>query len=318
MKTYKWGVVGLGTIATEFAQTFNQKESQLYAAASRNLAKATQFAAAYGIEKAYGSYQELFSDPEVDIVYVATPHNHHLEIILAALTHGKHVLCEKAITMDSQELARAKKLATEKNLILAEAMTIFSMPLYQELQQRIAANLYGKLKMIQVSFGSFKEPDARNRFFNPELAGGALLDIGTYAFSFARFFLSTQPTFLETTVLPFPTGVDEQSVTILRNAQDEMATVALTFQAKMPKQGIVAFEKAFLTINDFPRADQAILTFTDGSSETIKAGTSDQALNYEIANMIQLIKGAKENTALALSTDVLALMDQIRTKSQEK
>ncbi|WP_314060171.1 Gfo/Idh/MocA family oxidoreductase [uncultured Vagococcus sp.] len=314
MPHYRWAIVGLGTIATQFADTFNPELGELYGAASRHLERAQSFAAKHHISKAFGSYEELFADPMVDIVYIATPHNHHLESIIPALENGKHVLCEKAITLNSKELAQAKQLASEKGLILAEAMTIFYMPLYLTLRERINTGEFGKLKMIQASFGSFKEADPTNRFFNPDLAGGAILDIGTYALSFVRFFLSAQPTFIQSTMAPFETGVDEQSVTILRNENDEMATVALTFQSKMPKQGIVAFEKAFITINEFPRADTAMITYLDGQIETLQSGEEALALNYEVSNMTQFIDGTLPNDSLNLTTDVVALMDRMRAQ----
>lgn len=314
MSHYRWAIVGLGSIATQFAENFNPQLGELYGAASRHLAKAQSFAADYHITKAFGSYDDLFADPLVDIIYIATPHNHHLDSILPALKSGKHVLCEKAITMDSKELAQAKQLAKEKGLILAEAMTIFNMPLYLSLKERIDSGEFGQLKMIQTSFGSFKEADPQNRFFNPELAGGALLDIGTYALSFVRFFLSEQPNFVQSTMSPFKTGVDEQSVTILRNQQNEMATIALTFQAKMPKQGIVAFEKAYITINEFPRADTAVITYLNGKVETFRSGKESLALNYEVSNMNQLIDGTMANHSLDLTSDVMDLMDRMRSQ----
>lgn len=134
MKKYQWGIVGLGTIAHEFAESFNQETSELTAVASRTSEKAENFAHRYNIPKAYGSYQEMLDDAEIDIVYIAVPNRQHIDHILAALEAGKHVLCEKAITMNKKELADAMRLAEEKNLILAEAMTIFNMPLYQQLR----------------------------------------------------------------------------------------------------------------------------------------------------------------------------------------
>lgn len=314
MKKFNWGIIGLGEIATQFAETFDPETGNLIGAASRSLAKAETFAQAHQIPKAYGSYKEIVKDPEIDVIYIATPHNHHLDSILLALNNNKHVLCEKAITMNSQELIEAQTLAQAKGLVLAEAMTIFNMPLYQALKTRIDSDEFGALKMIQASFGSYKEADPTNRFFNQELAGGAILDIGTYALAFTRFFLSEQPNFVQSTMLPFTTGVDEQSVTILRNPQNEMATVALSFQAKMPKQGIVAFEKAFLTITDYPRADFCTITFLDGHVENFQVGQSSLAMNYEVINMSKLITGELKNPSLELTRDVMALMDIMRSQ----
>jgi predicted dehydrogenase len=312
MKKYQWGIIGLGTIAHEFTETFDQETSELAAVASRTSEKAKNFAERYHIPKAYGTYQELLMDEDIDIVYIAVPNRQHIQHILQALHANKHVLCEKAITMNKVELDEAMRLAEEKNLILAEAMTIFNMPLYQQLRSLMDTNKLGALKMIQAPFGSYKEPEPTNRFFNPELAGGALLDIGTYAVSFARFFLSSQPEVMASTMIPFETGVDEQSITILRNKENELATVSLTFQAKMPKVGIVAFENGYLTISDYPRADRAEVIFNDGTREWIESGSTAQAMNYEIANMVKIIKGELPNRSLFLTKDVIEILDTMQ------
>lgn len=309
MKKYQWGIIGLGNIAHEFAEHFDQETSELAAVASRTIDKAEAFARRYHIPKAYGSYQEMLNDQEIDIIYIAVPNRQHSQHIMEALAANKHVLCEKAITMNKKELTEAMKLAEEKNLVLAEAMTIFNMPLYQQLRSLIDTNKLGSLKMIQAPFGSYKDPDPTNRFFNPELAGGALLDIGTYAVSFARFFLSSQPEVIASTMVPFETGVDEQSVTILRNKENELATISLTFQAKMPKVGIVAFEEGYITITDYPRADRAEIIFNDGTKEWIESGSTAQAMNYEIENMVKTIKGELPNRSLFLTHDVIEILD---------
>lgn len=312
MKKFQWGIVGLGSIANEFAESFDQPSSTLAAVASRTLEKAQDFATRHSIKKAYGDYREMLQDAEVDIVYIAVPNRQHIDYILPALEAGKHVLCEKAITMNKAELQQAIQLAEQKQLILAEAMTIFNMPLYHQLRSMIDSGKLGALKMIQAPFGSYKEPDPTNRFFNPDLAGGALLDIGTYAVSFARFFLSSQPEVIASRMIPFKTGVDEQSVTILQNKENELATINLTFQAKMPKIGIVAFENGYISINDYPRADQAEIIYTDGTKELIENGHRAQAMNYEIENMVKMIEGELPNRSLYLTTEVIALLDDMQ------
>lgn len=312
MTTYRWAILGLGGMATEFAKHFEPTLGTLVAAASRSLDKATTFCETHAIPKAHGSYQDLFADPEVDIIYIATPHNHHYASIKSALTNNKHVLCEKAITLNAKELTEMIELAEEKKLILAEAMTIYHMPLFQELKKRIEAQEFGTLKTIQASFGSFKENDPSNRFFNPDLAGGALLDIGTYAVSFVRYFLSSQPTEIKSLMSPFSTKVDEQSVTILQNSQNELATVTLTFQAKMPKQCVIALEKAFITVTDYPRASTATITYLDGHTEHLTIGKTELALNYEVENMTHYVNQTKKNQTLALSYDVMTILDAMR------
>jgi predicted dehydrogenase len=323
----RWGVLGLGQIAREFAIAVPLAGGRLLAAGSRDQGKADAFAAAWGAERAYGSYEALLSDPEIDVIYLATPHNSHGELILECLNHGKHVLCEKVITTDAHQLRTAQELAQTRGLLVAEAMTIYHMPLFQELRSVIQSGQLGILKMIQAPFGSYKDADPANRFFNPELAGGALLDIGTYALSLMRFFLSSQPHRVKTLALPFATGVDESASIILENKQGELATISLTFRAKMPKIAVVAGDLGYITIDNYPRADHAAFVPHDGPSQIITAGQSSQALVYEAIAMQKAIQNLKADpdtyrTALSdlsadLSLDVLDLMDEIRRQWRE-
>ncbi|QWU16086.1 Predicted dehydrogenase [Paenibacillus sophorae] len=311
MSKVKWAIIGPGGIAQEFSEALKKCGGTLYAVGSRSLDKAQHFAEQYGADKAYGDYNEMLQDPEIDAVYVSTPHSNHYEYIIESLKHGKHVLAEKAITVNITQLREIAALAEEKGLVVAEAMTIYHMPLYDKLRQIVDSGKIGPLKMIQVSFGSYKEYDVNNRFFNKDLAGGALLDIGTYALSFARFFLSAQPKEILTTFKPFETGVDEQSGILLKNDADEMTVISLTMRAKMPKRGVVAGENGFITVDNFPRASKAVIQYLDGTSETIEAGDTDEAIQYEIKHMEQAIAAGSSGT-LQLSLDVMEIMSNVR------
>lgn len=312
MNHLKWAIVGPGSIAAEFAAALNELGGTLYAVGSRTMEKAEAFASQYGAEKAYGNYSEMLQDPEIDVVYISTPHSHHYEYIMESLQNNKHVLCEKAITVNSRQLREITQLAEEKSLVVAEAMTIYHMPLYKKLRQLVNEGTIGRLKMVQVSFGSHKEYDVNNRFFSKDLAGGALLDIGTYALSFTRFFLSQQPHEILTTVKRFETGVDEQSGIILNNAADEMAVISLTMRSKMPKRGVVAGELGFITVDNFPRASTATIQYLDGTVETIEAGDTSKALQYEIEDMQRYIADKSHKETLSLSLDVMDIMSNVR------
>lgn len=312
MKKLNWAILGPGLIANDFAKALLEVNGSIYAVGSRTLEKAEEFAKKYSIEKAYGNYDEMLADELIDVVYISTPHCNHYEYILKSLEQGKHVLCEKAITVNSVQLSEITKLAAKKNLVVSEAMTIYHMPLYKKLHEILQSGKLGKLKMINVTFGSCKEYDVNNRFFSPELAGGALLDIGTYALSFTRFFLSKQPHEILTTVKTFETGVDEQSGIILKNSEDEMAVVSLTMRSKMPKRGVVAGELGFITVDNFPRADRAVITYLDGTSEVIVAGEESKALVYEVEDMTDYILNKGGQETLDLSVDVMDIMSSVR------
>ena len=314
MKKLNWAILGPGLIATEFAQALLNVHGEIYAVGSRTLEKAEAFAKKYQVQKAYGSYDELLADSNVDVVYISTPHCNHYEYIMKSLHQNKHVLCEKAITVSSSELKEITELAATKNLVVSEAMTIYHMPLYEKLKQVVQTGKLGTLKMVNVSFGSCKEYDVTNRFFSPDLAGGALLDIGTYALSFARFFLSAQPHEVLTTVKKFETGVDEQSGIILKNDADEMAVVTLTMRAKMPKRGVVAGDLGVITVDNFPRATRAMITYLDGTTEVVEAGVEAKALEYEILDMENYILNNGGDDVLQLSVDVMDIMTDVRNQ----
>ena len=245
---YNWAILGCGNIANDFAREMNKMGGKVYSVANRTYEKAVAFAQKYGIEKVYENIEDIFIDKNVDIVYIATPHNKHIEYIIKALQNGKHVLCEKAITLNSDELNKAVALASEKNLILAEAMTIYNMPLYTELEKIIKSGKLGEFKLAQVNFGSFKEYDMTNRFFNMDLAGGALLDIGVYALSLVRIFMDTKNSEINSQVKFAPTGADEQSSIIIENEKEQMASVTLSLHAKQPKRATVCYDNAYIEI----------------------------------------------------------------------
>ena len=228
MKKYNWATLGCGVIANELAAAMEKKGEKLYSVANRTHEKAVQFAEKYGIEKVYDNIDQVFEDENVDIIYISTPHNTHIEFLRKALKAGKHVLCEKSITLNSEELEEAVNLAKENNVVLAEAMTIYHMPIYKKLNEIISSGKLGDLGLIQMNFGSYKEYDMTNRFFNRNLAGGAMLDIGVYALSFVRWFMTSVPDQVVSQVKMAPTGVDEQAGILLKNKEEEMATVMLS------------------------------------------------------------------------------------------
>jgi predicted dehydrogenase len=232
------------------------------------------------------------------------------------LNAGKHVFAEKAITVNAKQFDEVQALAHEKGLILTEGLTLFHMPIYQKVQDLIASGKLGDINMVQVNFGSLKDYDPNNRFFNKDLAGGALLDIGGYATAFARTFLNSQPNVTLTTVKFFETGVDEQSGIILKNPDQQMAVMALSLRAKQPKRGVVSGTKGYVEINNYPRATEALVTYTEDAhsshTETLTAGDSALALQYEVRDMQRYIEVGHDDGQFAMSHDVSHIMDDVR------
>lgn len=222
-------------------------------------------------------------------------------------------MCEKSITLNSDELDEAISLAEKNHVVLAEAMTIFHMPIYKALLEKVNSGDLGELRLIQMNFGSYKEYNMNNRFFNRNLAGGAMLDIGVYALSFVRMFMSSCPNDVLSQVKYAETGVDEQASILLKNKEEEMATVILSLHAKQPKRGTISFDKGYVEIFEYPRGMEAKITYTaDGHCETISAGQTKDALLYEVEDMEKTIEGDKALMHLDYTKDVMKIMTDIR------
>ena len=313
MKEIKWAVLGTGVIANQMAQALIKNGKNIYSVANRTHQKAVDFAQKYNIGKVYDNMNDVFTDPEVDVVYITTPHNTHLEFMKKAIENGKHILVEKSITLNSDELNEAISLAKEKGVIIGEAMTIFHMPIYKKLNEILESGALRKVNLITMNFGSFKEYDMTNRFFNRNLAGGAMLDIGVYALSFIRWFMDSKPNNLVSQVKSAPTGVDEQAGLLLTNEEGQMASVMLSLHSKQPKRGMVSCEKGYIEIMEYPRAWEATITYTDsGKTELIKTGENADALAYELADMEKAINGDVDCMHFDYTKDVMDMMTEFR------
>lgn len=313
MKEIRWAVLGTGVIANEMAAALKKNGRNIYAVGNRTHSKAVAFAEKYGINKVYDDFNEMFTDPDIDVIYITTPHNTHIEFMRKAIRNGKHILVEKSITLNSSELNEAILLAEQNGVVIGEAMTIYHMPVYKKLRELLDSGKLGKVKLITMNFGSFKDYDMSNRFFNRELAGGAMLDIGVYALSFIRYFMSSKPDKLLSQVKRAPTGVDEQAGLLLMNADGQMATVMLSLHSKQPKRGMISCEKGYIEIMEYPRAWEATVTYTDsGETETIRAGENADALAYELSDMESAINGDTECMHLAYTRDVMDMMTEFR------
>lgn len=313
-KELKWAVIGCGVIANEMAQALSDMGRRLYAVANRTHEKAVAFAEKYGVEKVYGAIDEVFADPEVDIIYLTTPHNTHYEYMKKALAGGKHLLVEKSITLNSRELEEATAFAERRGLIIGEAMTIWHMPLYKELWRIVESSELGRVQIMTLNFGSFKEYDMKNRFFNMDLAGGALLDIGVYALSLIRSFMTEKPEEVLSQWLPSPTGSDEMATILLKNPAGQMATAAISMHSKQPKRAVISCEKGYIEIMEYPRAYKArIVDAETGAVREIAAGSTSRALYYELQDMEAAVRSG-DTSALRFqhTRDVMEIMTRLR------
>lgn len=313
-KNLNWAVLGVGVIANEMAQALQKMGRQLYSVGNRTHEKAVSFAEKYGVQKVYDKIEDIFADENVDIVYITSPHNTHYNFMKQALNSGKNLFVEKSITLNSRELDEMIALAKSKNLILAEAMTIWHMPLYKELWRIIKDGELGKVQIITMNFGSFKEYNMSNRFFNMNLAGGALLDIGVYALSVVRSFMDKKPTEIASQWKPSPTGSDEQATILLKNSLGQMATAALSMHSKQPKRAIISCEKGYIEIMEYPRADKATIVDAEtGKTREISSGARANALFYEMSDMENaVLTGDASAMKLEFTKDVMDIMTALR------
>lgn len=313
MKNINWAVLGTGVIANEMAVALQKNGKSIYAVGNRTHKKAVAFAEKYGIGKVYDDFNDMFTDPNVDVVYITTPHNTHIEFMKKAIANGKHILVEKSITLNSSELEEALILAEKNGVIVAEAMTIYHMPIYKKLNEILASGKLGRVNLITTNFGSFKDYNMKNRFFNRSLAGGAMLDIGVYSLSFIRWFFASKPNSVLSQMKKAPTGVDEQASMLLTNKEGQMATVMLSLHSKQPKRGVVSCEKGYIEIMEYPRAWEATITYVEsGETETVSAGKHEDALAYELEDMEKAILGEANDMRLDYTKDVMDIMTDFR------
>lgn len=249
MKQYNVGIMGAGHIAEKMATTLQQmSRARCHAVASRNYKKARDFASRHGAEKAYGSYDELVADPEVDLIYVATPHSLHFAHARQCMTGGKAVICEKSFTCNAGEAARLFDISEERGVFITEAIWTRYMPLMQKIKQLVYSGVIGKPYTLSANLGyaiSHKE-----RIMRPELGGGALLDIGVYTLNFAAMVFGTDISSINTSCTKTDTGVDAQESVTLWYRDGRMAQLYSSIYAKTDRQGIISGEDGHIIVEN--------------------------------------------------------------------
>ena len=245
----KIGILGAGRIAGTMAATIREMDqAKNYAVAARDHERAEAFAKEYGVEKAYGSYEEMVKDPQVELVYVATPHSHHYEHIKLCLEHGKHVLCEKSFTVNEKQAREVLAMAKERKLLLTEAIWTRYMPMRKTLDQVIASGAIGVPQMVTANLGyliSWKE-----RIQRPELAGGALMDVGIYPLNFASMVLGDEIESITGTAVMMDTGVDAQNSITLVYRDGRMAVLNSSAVGLSDRRGVIYGTKGFIEVEN--------------------------------------------------------------------
>jgi len=248
-KIFNIGILGTGWIADKMATTLaGMTTARAYAVASRTTEKAEKFAAQFSIPKAYGSYEALADDPEVDLIYIATPHSHHFENTKMCLLKNKPVLCEKAFTVNTPQAEELIRIANERKVFLAEAIWTRYQPMRQMINEVINSGVIGKPLMLSANLCY---PNiALQRMYDPALAGGALLDLGVYVLNFADMFFGDDIKSISSHCIKYPTGVDIQvSITIEYN-DGRIAVLWSSQLAKSDRQGIISGTDGFVIVEN--------------------------------------------------------------------
>ncbi len=310
-----FAVLATGSIANTMAKAVSGIGGvRKYAAASREYERAKAYADRWGFEKAYGSYEEMLQDPAVELVYVASPHSHHYEHAKMCLLHGKHVLLEKAFTVNAGQAQELMDLAKEKNLLLAEAIWTRYMPSRKMILDLVESGVIGKVTSLTANLGYVLTEVERMR--RPELAGGALLDLGVYPINFALMVFSGAVEKVTSTAVMSAEGVDFMNSITLTFAGGQMAVLHSNMLAQTDRQGVINGDKGYLEVQNINNCEE-IRVFDLNREMTARYTVPEQINGYEyevIACMKAIERGAIECEEMphAETLRVMKLMDEIR------
>lgn len=280
-KKIQWGIVSAGRIAGQFCQDMAfVNNGELAAVAARSLDDAQQFADKFNIPQAYEGYDALYNDPNIDIVYVATPHNFHFQNVSDALNAGKSVLCEKPLTINSHESQQLIELASSKGLFLMEAVWTYFLPAILKAKQWVDEGRIGNIKHLKADFGYPMPYQLESREYRKDLAGGCLLDMGIYPLAIANFFVDTPMTNIVIKPQFAPNGVEDDLI-ILADAGSVKLNLATSFQCKLQNQAVIIGDKGYIVIPNFWRAEQCFLYHSDELIEYYKDKRESLGLNFE-------------------------------------
>ena len=311
----KIGVLGTGWIVNPVTKTLKgMSNMECYAIASRTKERAEQAAAEFGYEKAYGTYEALVADPEVELVYIATPHSRHFEDMKLCIAAGKPVLCEKAFTLNAAQAAEIKRLAAEKGVYVAEAIWTRYQPARKLINDTIASGIIGKVTTLTANL--CYAMDKKERIYNPELAGGALLDIGVYGINFAMMHFGEDIVRMESSVQMMDTGVDGMETITLFYRDGRMAVLTHSVYGRSDRKGIFYGENGYIIVENINNP-QSVSVYDAGDNLLKFIPVPEQITGYEYqfaeaADCIEDGKLESDSMPLADSVKVMQVMDALR------
>ncbi len=308
----RWGFLGTGWVAGMFARDLLEHGFALHAVGSRSQVTADRFAAEFGVARAHPSYQALVDDPEIDIVYVATPHPFHAENALMALAAGKHVLVEKPFTLDAAEAHEVTELAAEKGLLVLEAMWTRFLPHMRRIAEIIRAGTIGELRSLVVDHTQLLSDDPEHRLNSLQLGGGALLDLGVYPISFASQLFGT-PQHIVADASFRATGVDAQVATIFRYAGGQLATTYSASNTEGPNRAAILGDAGRIEIDEvwYEPATFRVYSASHELLETYTSSVVGRGMHYQAVEAEQLIRAGHTDSLIMPQAETVAIMQTI-------
>jgi predicted dehydrogenase len=311
----RWGILGSGKIAKTFAKEFQFiTNAEIVFAASSEQNKARDFAAAFSIPN-YGTYQDIFTSDLVDVIYIALPHSHHYPFIIKSLEAGKHVLSEKPITVNALQLKEVISLATQRKLFVMEAMWTLFLPAVQIAKRWCNEGRIGEIVSLSAEF-AFPAPNpGPERLYNPNLAGGCLLDIGIYPITVCRYFMEKLPTHFSLQFQKSSTGVDK-ALNLLLSYEHAMARLSCAFTHRAQNSAFIFGTDGYIEIPVFWKSKNCKLYSNDGNvTDHFDDSSSYHGFFYEIDHVNACLNRNQVESQimpLSLSLEILDFMDKVR------
>jgi len=306
----KFGVIGAGQIAEAFARAITCTEGELYAIASRLIDKANQFKEKFNVPLAYGSYEALLANPDIDCVYIATPHGLHYEHMKMSLLANKHVLCEKAFTINANQAKKIFQLAKDKNRFVMEAMWTRFLPTIRALQQRVTEGVIGEVIKLEATLSFRHVINLDSRLYAPTLGGGALLDLGVYPITLTNLFMGRPSNYLAKATL-HPNGIDLEEA-LVAIYEDRAAFLFSSFKENRVNDALIIGTEGWIKIEGFHRTERALIYATDGSLiQEIYYPHIVNGLEYEIQEVIQCINEGKLESSVMPAIETISIMEQL-------
>lgn len=315
----RWGILGTGTIARKFAEGLTVlPDAELRAVGSRYHRRAQTFGEEFQVPNRHESYADLANDPEVDVIYVATPHSHHRENSILCLEAGKHVLCEKPFTINATEARSVIAVAREKKRFLMEAMWTRFIPAVVKARELVSAGAIGEVRMLNSHFGFRAEPDETGRLSAPELGGGSLLDVGVYPISFAHMIFGHAPEKIVSMAALSHQGIDEQAAFVLGFKGGALAVCSSAIATTTPYDTYILGTEGMIRVHaPFWCSEKITLIPESGADTTYDLPLQGNGFNWEAAAVMQCIREGKlEHPDMSLdeSIQVMETMDAIRAQ----